>query len=65
MSQKIKKEINFELYQVFMYNFLCQNGKMSIKIFELYQVLVYNFLWQNVSIPPNCLLLMQSKRSAL
>ena len=61
MSQKIRKEINFELYPVFMYNFLCQNDKMSIMIFELYQVFVYNILWQNVSILPNCKLLMHTK----
>ena len=33
-----KSDKNFELYQIFIYNFLCQNDKIFIKIFELYQV---------------------------
>ena len=36
----------FELYKVFIHNFLWQNGKLFMKVLELYQV----FVWQNVSI---------------
>ena len=35
MSQKLDKIKNFELYQIFMDNFLCQNVKIFTKIFEL------------------------------
>ena len=46
-QEKLSKLIKiFELYQVFMHNFLCQNDKIFLKIFELYQV----FVWQNVSV---------------
>ena len=38
VSKSDKK--NFELYQGFTYNFLCQNDKIFIKIFKLYQVFV-------------------------
>ena len=59
MSKWLDIHIEFELYQIF----VCQNDKISIKIFELYQVFVcqngkifikifelYQFIvWQNVS----------------
>ena len=51
---------NFEHYQVFIHNFLCQNDKIFMKIFELY--LALNFLWQNVLVLTNCTLLMYSER---
>ena len=52
MFQKVRQENLskfikiFQLYQVFMHNFLSQNGKIFIKIFELYQ----GFVWKSVSL---------------
>ena len=52
MFQKVRQEHLskfikiFQLYQVFMHNFLSQNGKIFIKIFELYQ----GFVWKSVSL---------------
>ena len=52
MFQKVRQENLskfikiFQLYQVFMHNFLSQNGKIFIKIFELYQ----DFVWKSVSL---------------
>ena len=33
---KIKTRKIFELYEVFVYNFLCQDDKIFIKIFQIY-----------------------------
>ena len=52
MFQKVRQEHLskfikiFQLYQVFMHNFLSQNGKIFIKIFELYR----GFVWKSVSL---------------
>ena len=48
VPKRIKQK---KLYQVFMYNFQCQNEKIFTKILELYQV----FLWENVLILSHCI----------
>ena len=37
---KKSEKKDFELYQVFIHSFLCQNNKIFTKIFEIYQVVV-------------------------